>query len=245
MGHSLGTAELFERLPERTRTRLKALVSELAATLGDDLHALLVHGSLVRGGFRDDSSDVDLLLVLKDDAPEKLTSISNALILARAAARIEGMILRLDEIPSSADVFPLLFWDIQQRHVLLHGKDPFEGLAIHDHHIRLRVEQELRESRIRLRRMLVDEGGDARDLVGAMERKVKQLRSPLHALLRLHGKTAQDDLASVYAQAGTLLGVETSVLLQVRERPAAALTSLRQLLDAGVKAADALEGKAG
>jgi predicted nucleotidyltransferase len=234
-------AALYGRLPERTRRHLADLVAELARVLGRDLVSVVVHGSAVRGGFRDNSSDVDLLVILADDRTEHLRAISNALILARAAARIEAMLVREDELHVSADVFPLLYRDIQQGHALLHGRDVLGALVFDAEHLRLRIEQELREARIRLRRMVVDEGGDPADMVGMLERKVKQLRSPLHALLALCGAPAAEDVASVFRAAGTLLDVGTAPLLEVASRPAEALTAARTLLDRAVTRVDALE----
>ena len=234
----LSAADLLARLPERTRSHLQALLRALTEGLGPDLVAVLAHGSAVRGGYREDVSDVDLMVVLRRDEPDALKLMANPLILARAAARIEAMILRQDELESSADVFPLLFRDIQRHHAVLHGVDPLRGVQVHDHHLRLRIEQELRDAQIRLRRLMVDEGGDATHMVGPMERKVKQMRSPLHALMQLQGRDCADDLQSVLRGAGQALSVDTTPLFHIREQPEAALKVLRSLLTAAVKAAD-------
>lgn len=241
MAHS--TEAMMQRLPARTRGRLEELLTALRRALGDDLVAVVAHGSAVRGGYREDHSDVDLMVVLRDDASAKLASISDALLLARASARIEAMLLRADEIADSADVFPLLYADVKGCHAVLHGTDPFSAVKVHDDHVRLRVEQELRDVRIRLRRMIVDESGDAERLAGAVERKVRQLRSPLHALLRLKGRTVDDDVPTVYAAAAELTGVDTSPLLDVRAYPDAALAALRALLEKGVALVDGMGGR--
>lgn len=205
----------------------------------------MVHGSAVRGGYQQEASDVDLVVVLADDAPAKLARISQPLRVANAAARIETMLLHQDEIAASADVFPLLYRDIQQCHCLLHGADPFANVVIHDHHVRVRLEQELRDARIRLRRIQVDEDGDPSRMAGLMERKVKQLRSGLHALLHLKGKTTGDGVAEVFAAAAGLLDVDTAPLLRIRAAPAEALNALIALLNAATRMADELEANRG
>jgi predicted nucleotidyltransferase len=234
------TQTFFSRLPPRTRTRLGDLLKALKQHLGDDLVSVMAHGSAVRGDFREESSDVDLIIVVRDDTPAKLAAVSDALLLARASARLEAIILHVDEIQRSADVFPLLYADIQDCHSLLLGTNPFAELQFQDSHTRLRLEQELREARIRLRRIIIDEGGEVDRLAGPLERKVKQLRSPLRALLRLKKQNAGDDLASVYRAAGELLGINTAPLLDVRKNPTAALDAVRVLLDRSVIAADAM-----
>jgi len=238
---TLDAAAFHQRIPARTSAALKELVASLAKTLGNKLTAVMVHGSAVRGGWREDLSDIDVLVVLTDDSPEALATISPALHLAYSAQRIEAILLRTDEIARSADVFPLMYADIQRCHALLHGTNPFAGLTFQDAHVRLRTEQELRDARIRLRRIVVDDEGLPARMATAIERKLKQIRSPLHALLRLSGRDGSDDLARVLEDCGAVLKLELAPLRAVRERPAEALVALRALLDAAINAADEME----
>jgi hypothetical protein len=72
-------------------------------------------------------------------------------------------------------------------------------------------------------------------------RKVKQIRSPLHALLCLKGKACDDRLEPVLAAAGREYGIDTSALTHVAAQPEAAHTALRGLLDAAIEDVDRLE----
>jgi predicted nucleotidyltransferase len=235
---SRGVAEL----PAAVQKRLEELTASLEAVLGDDLQALLLHGSAARGGYREGESDLDLIVVLKDASRPRLDAISNALQLARYSARIETMILTVDEIPRAADVFPLLYDDIRRCHILVRGTDPFSGLQISDRHRRLRVEQELRDTQIRFRRAVVDGMASGAALAGTIVRRVSQIRSPLAALLALHGENIDDDLGAVLAAAGKRFEVDTARLLRPREAPADALEAFTRLLDAAVEDADNLGG---
>lgn len=232
---------LLDRLPPKTKSKLEELRDALVSTLGDDLQALVLYGSAVRGGFREGRSDVDLLVVLRRDDRPILEKIGGALLLARTSARIESMLLRADELSKAADVFPLLYDDVRSRHALLHGQDPFAGLEISDEHRRLRIEQELRDARIRLRLVLSEAPLLPRLLNGAVARKVKQLRSPLHALLRLRGRTVEDGIEPVMREACALYSVDAKVLLRFDEDPEAAYDALTRLLDAAIADVDALE----
>jgi predicted nucleotidyltransferase len=231
----------LEALPARTRERLDDLKKALVKSLGDDLVALVVHGSAVRGGFREKESDVDVIVVLKDDARAKLDVIANALTLARNSTRIECMILTDAEIPRAADVFPLLYQDIQRCHAIVHGKDPFLSLEIQKRHVRLRIEQELREAQIRMRRAVTDGLGNLEQLAGAVERKARQIRAPLRALLALRGTECDEDLATVLAKAKDAWGVDSAPLARVREDAAAAHAALAKLLAAAIADVDARE----
>lgn len=231
----------LDKLPTPIEAKLQTLKDALAKALGEDLQALAVYGSAVRGGYVEGRSDVDVLVVLRDDGRAQLEAIGSALLLARTSARIESMILRGDELQKAADVFPLLYDDVRGCHVLLHGKDPFSGLEIADTHRRLRIEQELREARIRLRLLLSEAPLLPRQLPGALARKVKQLRSPLHALLRLRGRKVDDGIEPVMREVCSLYEVDAKALLRFEEAPEAAYDALTRLLDAAIADVDALE----
>jgi predicted nucleotidyltransferase len=229
------------KLPQATRTRLDELKSSLEKALGADLVSLLVHGSAIRGGFREKDSDVDVVVVLSRAPREKLEAIGNALHVARNAARIECMILVEEEIAHAADAFPLFYDDIKRCHLVLAGSDPFANLAISRAHLRVRIEQELREAQIRLRRAVTDARGAKELLAGAVLRKVRQIRSPLRALLGLRGDACEDDLASVLAAAAKAYDLDTKSLGHVHEAPDAAHAELVLLLAAAIADVDARE----
>jgi predicted nucleotidyltransferase len=229
---------------DAVKTKLDELTKSLVATCGDDLVGLIVHGSAVRGGWKEGTSDVDLVCVLRDDTHKMLAAIGPALELARFSARIETMILRLDEIERSADCFPLLYSDIARASATLTGKNPFEGMVVPDHHKRLRIEQELREIRIRMRRVATDRAptrsgkGADQSFAGAVERKLKQARGALWALLERRGDKADDALEAVLAASCKAFAIDPGPFKRVRESPDEAYTAFGKLLDAALHEID-------
>ena len=232
-------------LPPATHGPLGALKDALEAAMGQNLVSLVVYGSAVRGGWEEGRSDIDVIVVLDDTSLPNLRAVSEPLMLARYRGRVEAMILKHAALDRASDVFPLLYDDVRQRHVVLSGRDVFSSLQISDAHRRLRIEQELREARIRMRRAVVDALGSEATIAGAVARKVKQVRGPLHALLCLKGVTCDDRLEPVLAAAGRAYGVDTAPLTRVAAEPQAAHTALRALLDAAVEDVDRLEPGAG
>jgi predicted nucleotidyltransferase len=227
---------------ETVKERLDELVDALKKACGDDLSGVLVHGSAVRGGWKP-GSNVDLVVVLKRSERETLERAANALQGARFSARIEAMILVEGEVARAADVYPIYYGDICRHHAMLYGHDPFTDLRIEKHHIRLRIEQELREAQIRMRRAVVDAQGNRDALRGAVGRKIKQVRSALYALLGQKGVKTDDDLKSVLAIAGKTFKVDVTPLTRVDEDPPAAHDALVKLLDVAIAEADAMEDK--
>ena len=219
-----------EVLPAHVRERLQEFTKSLEAVLGDDLVGILVHGSVVRGEYRPGESDVDVIVILETADFARLEAIGNAMQIARYSARIEAMILEESEIAGATDVFPLLYDEIKQHHILLAGRDPFAAVVVHDTHRRLRIEQELREAQIRLRRAVTDAVGAPEAIGGAVARKVKQVRAPLHALLALKGIACATDLPSVLAKLSEVYGVDVAPLHTARETPDLAHDALVALL---------------
>jgi predicted nucleotidyltransferase len=228
-------------LPSGVRDRLTEFTKTLESTLGKNLVGILVHGSVVRGEYRPGESDVDVIVILEKADFAELEAIGNAMQLARYSARIEAMILTEGEIAGASDAFPLLYDEIKQRHVLLTGRDPFSAVEVHDTHRRLRIEQELREAQIRLRRAVTDAFGAREAIAGAVVRKIKQVRAPLHALLALKGIACEPDLPSVIAKVGETYGVDVTPLRAAREAPDTAHGALVALLTKTIDDVNAME----
>lgn len=223
-------ARAVEGLPAAVRDRLKEWTDALGKALGEDLVGVVVHGSAARGEYRVNESDVDAVVVIREPTFEKLASIANAMQVARYAARIEAMILTEEEIAGASDAFPLLYDEIKHCHAVVAGKDPFASVVVHDTHRRLRIEQELREAQIRLRRAVTDAQGAREAVGGAVLRKVKQIRGALHALLALKGVTSGATLDEVLAHSAKAWDVDTAPLRRARETPDAAHATLVTLL---------------
>lgn len=217
-------------LPAHIQRHLGELAARLSEALGETFIGLLVHGSVARGEYRPDESGVDTVIVLSDASVTTLEAIGEPLQRARYAARIEAVIVLEEEIAGASDVFPLFYDEIRRCHILIAGRDAFDGVRVQDRHRRLRIEQELREAQFRLRRAVTDALGAPEAIGGAVYRRVRQSRNPLLALLALKGIDSAPDLRSVLTTAGTTYGIDTSLLLEPREHPTEAHAAFVALL---------------
>lgn len=233
--------ERLKNVTPQVQAQLDTLTKSLKSTLGKNLVGLVVHGSAVRGGWRAGSSDVDLVCILEDATQDALEAIGPALEVARFSARIEAMIVTKDEIARSADCFPLLYSDLARTAVTLVGTNVFKDLQVPEHHKRLRIEQELRELRIRMRRVVTDNAGH-NSYAGAVERKLKQARDPLWSLLVMRGEKLDDTIESVLAGCAKAYAIDVTPLRRVREEPKAAFDILGKLLDAALHDVDSRDG---
>jgi predicted nucleotidyltransferase len=208
--------------PVAVATALGHVADELRAAAGDNLVALVLYGGLARGRYRGPRSNVDLAVVLRDASPERIGDLTPALMAAWRAAHVDAWLLARAEIPRLAEVFPTKLLDIREHHLLLHGEDVFADLAIDRRLLRLRVEQELTNLSLRLRRTLVTLGADPASAAVYLATTARPLAIQLAVLLRLDGRTvpAEDRSAAVFAAAAEAFGLDGEAL--------AALAALRQ-----------------
>jgi predicted nucleotidyltransferase len=225
---------MFQALPSTIRDRIAEWAKSLEAALGDDLVVIMLTGGVARGDYRIGESDVNALVVLRDASFEKLDAISSAMQAARYGARVEPTILTEGDVPGVCDAFPLLYDEIARSHIVLVGTNPFESVLVHDTHRRLRVEQELREAQIWLRRTVTDALGAREAIGGAVARKIRQVRRPLRVLLNLKGIACKEDIANVLAATGRTYAIDVRPLAKPREQPKEAHSALTHLLGAAI-----------
>jgi hypothetical protein len=191
-------SELSRRLdevgaPAEIRVALERLCQELIEAASENLVSVTLFGGLARGRFRSGRSDVDLVVVLRDMSAANLAAIAPALRSAWRAVRVEPLLLALREIPRLTTLFPTKLLDIQAHHVVLWGEDPVAGIIASSEEIRHRVEQELRNLGLRLRRRFIavsDDDQGARQAIGSV---VRPLAIQLGWLLRLSGQQLPQD----------------------------------------------------
>jgi hypothetical protein len=228
-------------LPPGVGAGLAACVEELVDAGGPAVRGILLYGSAARGRYRAGESDLNVVLVLADAAPDTLDKIAGPLRRGRRAVALEPFLVTGDEVPRAADVFPTKFADISAHHVLLHGEDVFAQLEVPRAHLRLRVEQELRNLCLRLRRAYVGVQEDPQRLAAVLVDLVPGASVELGALLRLlgHATPADDSPAAVFAAAAPVLGVSSEGLsAAARPTPAQSVTVAHLLLEALSRAAD-------
>jgi predicted nucleotidyltransferase len=173
------------------------LREELAGAAGANLAGLILYGGLARGRYRPGRSDVNLVVLLHDATAASLAPLALPLRAAWRAARVEPMVLTPAEVRRAADVFPTKFLDIKEHHIVLAGSDPFVGLEVAREAVQVRVEQELRNLALRLRRRYLAAAGVPAELRPILLDAARPLALALAALLRLAGLAVPEEDLSV------------------------------------------------
>ena len=173
-------------VPPGVRQVLDDLIDSAKRAFGDDLVSVILYGSGAEGRLRA-TSDVNLLFVLRKFASAQGDAFREAFRFSRAAANITAMFLLESEIKAASDEFAQKFADIQRRHVVLTGSDPFEGLQIPRDALVRRLQQVLLNLTIRLREMYIERSLREEQCAVTVAEAAGPLRTSAAAILELEG----------------------------------------------------------
>jgi hypothetical protein len=121
-----------------------------------------------------------------------LAAVAPLLREARRSVGADPLVLTREELPRAAALFPTKFLDIRDHHAVLWGGDPLGGLEVPREHVRLRIEQELTNHELRLRRHYLAETRPA-ERARALAGVARPLAVELAALLSWSGRAAPED----------------------------------------------------
>ena len=116
--------------------------------------------------------------------------------------------MTVDEWRRSSDVFPMEYADILERHRVLVGDPPFEGLRISGEHLRLQLEQQVMGKLLQLRQgaLLAGTNGDRQlELISA---SISTILVLFRAVLRLKGERPSADKSDVVTRVAALAGFD-------------------------------------
>jgi len=197
-------------LPEPVRAGLAQSCEGLAEAFGDQLLSITLYGGVARGEHSGPSSDVNVLVVLKEVTVEALD---------RAAPIIqEGGITawrcfspvsetctarRTSSRPSSSTFKSITgCW----------GSDLLEGLQISTDHLRLRCEQEIKNLLLRMRRFYVNRAHHTELIEATLASATSSFLASLGVLLRLKTRSAPVTRPEIAAASVRESGLDEGVL---------------------------------
>jgi predicted nucleotidyltransferase len=226
---------------------LGELIGAARESLGPTLRSAVLYGSAAEGRLRA-TSDVNLILVLTAFEGPRVDGLREALRIARAAAGVEAMFLLESEIPSAAARFAPKFSAILRRRKVLHGPDPFVGLAIPREREVERLRSEALNLVLRLRASYAGSTLRDDDAVLALSEAAGPLRALAAVLAGLEGSPApssREALRSLAAAAGPTVAEAVERMSQARETGSlprgAAAPALLTLIDLAVRIRDRAE----
>ena len=176
---------------------LEELVDQLRGAYGETLRAVVLYGSAVAGEHIQKQSDYNVLVVVNEFPLDRLRATSAVARGWRDAGNPPPMTFTTHEWQTSSDVFPMEYADILERHKVLYGDLPFEGITVDPAALRLQVEHEALGVVFRLRQGVLIAGIDTKAQLNLLTASLSSLMIIFRGILRLHGRTPPQNYAEL------------------------------------------------
>ncbi len=157
---------------------------------GPALLSIVLYGSGAEDALRP-SSDLNIIVVLKEFRQDAVHAFHPALVTAQAAFRLQAMFLLEQEIGSAAEAFTVKFADVARRRRVIFGDDPFLHLGVPRGAGMIRLRQVLLNLILRVRAGMASRLRNEDELCGLLVESAGPLRAAAATLLELEAH-AQD-----------------------------------------------------
>lgn len=153
---------------DKDRQAIESYIKHVSRELEKELKSVIAYGSAVKDNYFPGSSDLNLIVLVDHFTPDVLKKIS---LIAKgfwSRSKISTLLVDIDDIRDSADVFPIKYLDIMAHHKVLIGEDIFDGIRIVDSDVRCDLERHIRNMALEIRRtyMLSNfTAGEIRDIL--------------------------------------------------------------------------------
>jgi predicted nucleotidyltransferase len=207
-------------LPEKD---IDAFITRLRQAAGANLESVILYGSAASGDYDAGYSDINLLCILKDTAFVRLEELSPAVAWWTKRKHPVPLIITLEELARSADVFVIELIDMQQQHRVLFGPDAVAALDIATARHRAQLEYELREKLILLRQRMLLAAGSSRRTWDLLLESVPAFATLFRHAFLVSGRPAPSGKREIFKAVAAAFGCDASPferVLDVREHRA-------------------------
>jgi hypothetical protein len=191
------------------------LVEQLRAAFGPELRSVVLYGSAAAGEHIPKRSDYNVLVLVNALPVERLRAAAAVSAAWGEAGNPPPMTLTMREWQSSADIFAMEYADILERHKILYGESPFDGIRVDPGDLRLQLEHESMGKLLKLRQGVLAAGGDARRQVELLAASLSTIMVIFRAVVRLEGVTPPSDNIGLSEAVARAAGFDASPFARV------------------------------
>ena len=194
--------------------KLEELVRQLQLAYGSGLRSVVLFGSAVAGEHHK-KSDYNVLVVVDSLPLERLRAVAAVSKAWAEDGNPPPMTFTTNEWKSSADIFPMEYADILERHRILYGDAPFEGIKVAPADLRLQVEQQTMGKLLQLRQATMGAGGDSKLQLEVLEKSLSTLMVIFRGIARLHGEAPSQDYEALVKSLASRAGFSPDPFVRV------------------------------
>jgi hypothetical protein len=174
----------------------------------------VLYGSAAAGEHIPKQSDYNVLVLLDRIEPATLSAASAVARAWADAGNPPPMTLTVGEWQRSSDVFPMEYADILDRHRVLHGAAPFEGISVSRDDLRLQLEQQVLGKLLQLRQGALLAGTDGKRQIELIAASLSTMMVLFRAVLRLHAEKPPTDNVALAERVATRAGLDATPFVQ-------------------------------
>jgi hypothetical protein len=173
--------------------KLDELVRQLQLAYGDGLRSVVLFGSAVAGEHRAKLSDYNVLVIVDSLPLDRLRAVAAVSKAWAEDGNPPPMTFTTQEWRSSSDIFPMEYADILERHRVLHGDPPFDGIRVNPADLRLQVEHQTMGKLLQLRQAIMAAGGDSALQLDVLDKSLSTLMVIFRAVVRMNSELPSQD----------------------------------------------------
>ena len=176
---------------------LDELVSQLRSAYGEALRTVVLYGSAAAGEHIAKRSDYNVLVIADRLGGAELRAEAAVARAWGEAGNPAPLTLTTDEWRSSSDIFPMEYADILERHKVLHGALPTDGVSVQREHLRLHVEREAMGKLIQFRQGVLAAGNDGKRQLALLDASLSTMMVIFRGVMRLVGESPSTDYSEL------------------------------------------------
>ncbi len=158
----------------------------------DNLKSVILYGSAASELFNITTSDINILILLNKNISDELLEFGKNAKKAIEKYRFSILIFTLEEFIDSADVFPMEYYDINDRHIVIYGENISGKLKLTANNLRHQLEERLRGFVNQFRQSIIQSGCNKDFLRKNIKAVPGIIRIIMRSALRLKGIDVKD-----------------------------------------------------
>ena len=198
-------------IPNDLADALDGFCRKLQRALGEQLISVILYGGVAKGEFVPGSSDVNVMMVIRDSTVELLERISPILDQARRDIHLSLLLLTERDLAPATEVFSTKFQDIQRYHIVLFGTDAAGQINVTQERLRRQCAREIMNLQLRLRQFYLQRMRRPEMIENTLKAVISPFLTTLSVLLELStGEGTATKVATVAS--ASKLGLDPHVL---------------------------------
>lgn len=173
--------------------QLDEMVRQLQLAYGGGLRSVVLFGSAVAGEHNPKKSDYNVLVIVDSLPLERLRAVAAVSKAWAEDGNPPPLTFTVREWKTSSDIFPMEYADILERHRVLYGDSPFDGIGVSPRDLRLQVEHQAMGKLLQLRQAIMGAGGDSKLQLEVLEKSLSTLMVIFRGVSRLFGHAPSQD----------------------------------------------------